>query len=98
MSQRTKYIFLALLLITLVAFSSNANNYIKKLKTLTQVIRLVNENYVEEVDMNDVLDGAIIGLLDKLDPHSSYLSIELLEEMQENFFWKVFKNYLRKKN
>ena len=85
MSQRTKYIFLALLLITLVAFSSNANNYIKKLKTLTQVIRLVNENYVEEVDMNDVLDGAIIGLLDKLDPHSSYLSIELLEEMQENF-------------
>ena len=67
MIQRTKYIFLVLLLITLVAFSSNANNYIKKLKTLTQVIRLVNENYVEEVDMNDVLDGAIIGLLDKLE-------------------------------
>jgi len=80
-----KYIFLGLGIIILVAFSNNANNYIKKLKTLTQVIRLVSENYVDEVDMNDVLDGAIIGLLDKLDPHSSYLSAELLEEMQENF-------------
>ena len=85
MSKIIKYLFLALSLIVLVAFSSNANNYIKKLKTLTQVIRLVNENYVDEADMNKVLDGAIIGLLDKLDPHSSYLDIELLEEMQENF-------------
>ena len=85
MIKRKKYIFFGLLIILFIAFSNNANNYIKKLKTLTQVIRLVNENYVEEVDMNDVLDGAIIGLLDKLDPHSSYLNVELLEEMQENF-------------
>ena len=80
-----KYSFLAISCILLVGFSANANNYIQKLKTLTQVIRLVNENYVEEVNMNEVLDGAIIGLLDKLDPHSSYLNSELLEEMQENF-------------
>ena len=80
-----KYIFIAATIILLIAFSSNANNYIKKLKTLTQVIRLVNENYVDEVDMNTVLDGAIIGLLGELDPHSSYLNVELLQEMQENF-------------
>ena len=48
-------------------------DYIKKLKTLTQVIRLVNENYVEEVDMNNILEGAIVGLLDRLDPHSIYI-------------------------
>ena len=85
MPKTLKYSFLAISCILLVGFSANANNYIQKLKTLTQVIRLVNENYVEEVDMNEVLDGAIIGLLDKLDPHSSYLNSELLEEMQENF-------------
>ena len=85
MLKRTKYILLVIVIIILAAFSNNGNNYIKKLKTLTQVIRLINENYVEEVDMNEVLDGAIIGLLDKLDPHSSYLDSELLEEMQENF-------------
>ena len=61
MIKRTKYIFLTLSIILFIGFSSNANNYIKKWKTLTQVIRLVNENYVEEVDMNEILDGAIIG-------------------------------------
>ena len=86
MLKRLKYILFAIFIILLVvAFSNNTNNYIKKLKTLTQVIRLINENYVDDVDMNEVLDGAIIGLLDKLDPHSSYLTSELLEEMQENF-------------
>ena len=34
-----------------MAFSSDSNNYIKKLKTLTQVIRLINDNYVDEVDI-----------------------------------------------
>ena len=81
-----KYIFLLLTIMLLVGFSTNkGSDYIKKLKTLTQVIKLINQNYVDEVDMNEVLDGAIIGLLDKLDPHSSYLNSELLEEMQENF-------------
>ena len=54
MIKRKKYIFFCMLIILFIAFSSNANNYIKKWKTLTQVIRLVNENYVEEVDMNEI--------------------------------------------
>ena len=44
------------------------------MKTLTQIIRLISETYVEEIDMNDILEGAIIGMLDRLDPHSSYIS------------------------
>ena len=36
----------------------------QKMKTLTQIIRLVSENYVEDVDMNEILEGAIIGMLD----------------------------------
>ena len=84
--KRLNFLFFIFILILVFAFSNKStNNYIKKLKTLTQVIRLVNENYVEEVDMNDALDGAIIGLLDKLDPHSSYLNADLLDQMQENF-------------
>ena len=61
-----KYIFLLLTIMLLVGFSANkGSDYIKKLKTLTQVIKLINQNYVDEVDMNEVLDGAIIGLLAK---------------------------------
>ena len=85
MPKTLKYSLLTLFIILFIAFSNDTNNYIKKLKTLTQVIRLVSENYVDEVDMNEVLDGAIIGLLEKLDPHSNYLSSEALEDMQENF-------------
>ena len=55
------------------------------MNTLTQIIRLVSENYFEDVDMNDIMEGAIIGLLDKLDPHSSYISSEQLELITEQF-------------
>ena len=65
--------------------SDTARDQFQKMKTLTQIIRLVSENYVEEVDMNDILEGAIIGMLDKLDPHSSYISEEQFELVNEQF-------------
>jgi len=65
--------------------SETAKDQFQKMKTLTQVIRLVNDNYVEEVDMNNILEGAIIGMLDKLDPHSSYISSEQFEIINEQF-------------
>ena len=79
-----KFLFFILLLSLLVA-SENKSNYITRLKTLTEVIRLVSEHYVDEPDMNEVLEGAIIGMLEKLDPHSTYLTSDLLTQMQENF-------------
>jgi carboxyl-terminal processing protease len=60
----------------------------QKLKTLFQLSRLINENYVEEPDMDDVLEGAIIGMLDRLDPHSTYISGEHFEKVQEQFAGK----------
>ena len=78
------YIILGAVL--LYGFKSDAaRDQFQKMKTLTQIIRLVSENYVEEVDMNDILEGAIIGLLDKLDPHSSYISSEQFELINEQF-------------
>ena len=65
--------------------SDTTRDQFQKMKTLTQIIRLVSENYVEEVDMNDILEGAIIGMLDKLDPHSSYISEEQFELVNEQF-------------
>jgi len=65
--------------------SDTAKDQFQKMKTLSQIIRLVSENYVEEVDMNDILEGAIIGLLDKLDPHSSYISSDQFELINEQF-------------
>ena len=65
--------------------SETVKDQFQKMKTMTQIIRLISENYVEDVDMNDILEGAIIGLLDRLDPHSNYISEEQLELINEQF-------------
>ncbi|MBC8312188.1 MAG: S41 family peptidase [Candidatus Marinimicrobia bacterium] len=84
--KRIKYIILATVTLVLVyGFNSGAKDHFKKLKTLTQIIRLVNDNYVEDVEMEEILNGAIVGLLDKLDPHSTYITEDQFEAIQEQF-------------
>ena len=53
-----------------------------KLKIFTEVMSLVKKNYVEEVDNDTLIDGAIKGMLTNLDPHSSYLTPDMFREMQ----------------
>lgn len=48
---------------------------------LTQVMRRVREQYVEPVDDAELLKNAIRGMLEGLDPHSSYLDAEAFEDM-----------------
>lgn len=55
----------------------------KQLEIFSNVLSMLQENYVEEVDTADVLNGAIKGLLLNLDPHSSYLTPEEFKDLQE---------------
>ena len=55
----------------------------KQLEIFSNVLSILQENYVEEIDTKDVLNGAIRGLLFSLDPHSSYLPPEGFKELQE---------------
>ncbi len=54
-----------------------------QLKVLTEVLGLITDNYVEKVNGEDLVDGAITGMLAKLDPHSNYLDPERYRRMQE---------------
>ena len=55
--KRIKYIILTTMILLLVyGFNSGAKDHFKKLKTLTQIIRLVNDNYVEDVVL-EIEDG-----------------------------------------
>jgi carboxyl-terminal processing protease len=84
--KRIKYIILATVALVLIyGFNSGGKDHFKKLKTLTQIIRLVNDNYVKDVEMEEILNGAIVGLLDKLDPHSTYITEDQFEAIQEQF-------------
>ncbi len=55
----------------------------KQLEIFSNVLSILQENYVEEIDTKEVLNGAIRGLLFSLDPHSSYLPPESFKDLQE---------------
>lgn len=54
-----------------------------QLQVLTEVLGLVSDNYVEKTSGEDLIDGAIRGMLEQLDPHSNYLDPERFRRMQE---------------
>ncbi|WFS60947.1 S41 family peptidase [Pseudodesulfovibrio thermohalotolerans] len=52
------------------------------LKTFSQVLDLVEGNYVKPVTKKELIDNSIKGMLEELDPHSTYLSPEDFKDMQ----------------
>jgi carboxyl-terminal processing protease len=52
------------------------------LKTFTEVMSMVKKHYVEEVNGQDLVYGAIRGMLNSLDPHSSFMTPDAYKEMQ----------------
>ena len=55
----------------------------KELAILMDVIQKVRDEYVEVPDMNKVQEGAMRGLLDALDPYSTFLTREQLDELEK---------------
>jgi carboxyl-terminal processing protease len=54
----------------------------EELKTFTEVLSYVEANYVQEVEPEKLIHGAIRGMLRTLDSHSSFMPPELYREMQ----------------
>ncbi len=52
------------------------------LQTFTNILAIVQKNYVEEVSTEQLVEGAINGMLTSLDPHSAYLTPDLYKELQ----------------
>ncbi len=56
-------------------------NY-ENLKVFSDVLYTIQKDYVEETEVNDLIEGAIRGMLNTLDPHSSYMPPDMYKEMQ----------------
>jgi len=54
----------------------------KELRLFRQVMGIVQKNYVKEVADKDLIQGAINGMLQSLDPHSSFLTEDMFKELQ----------------
>lgn len=54
------------------------------LKLFADALDQVERNYVKEVDRRELMEGAIKGMLSKLDPHSSYIAPSDLEKFKSS--------------
>ena len=63
-------------------FSANSNELYKKIDLFSEVLEKVKDEYVDEVNQAEVIDSAINGVLQSLDPYSAYMSPELFKSMQ----------------
>ena len=61
---------------------SSENDIYKKIDVFGEVLEKINEQYVDEINQSDSMDSAINGLLQSLDPYSSYMTPEMYKEMQ----------------
>src|SRR5512136_3117874 len=63
--------------------SALSNSTYEDLKVFTDVLGLIQKDYVEETKSKDLIYGAIKGMLETLDPHSAYMPPNMFKEMQE---------------
>ena len=59
----------------------NENNIYKKIDLFSEVLDKVKKEYVEDIDQSEVMDAAINGVLQSLDPYSAYMSPSMYKEM-----------------
>jgi carboxyl-terminal processing protease len=54
----------------------------QEIQLLTDILSIIQKSYVEEVNLHDLIQGAIRGMTDSLDPHSGFMSPDAYREMQ----------------
>ena len=75
-------IFFIISLFVFEKSSSENSDIYKKIDLFGEVLEKINKEYVDEVDQSKSMDAAINGLLQSLDPYSSYMTPESFEGMQ----------------
>jgi len=62
--------------------SKNSNQLYEKIDLFSDVLETIKKEYVDEVDQAEVMDSAINGVLQSLDPYSAYMSPKSFQGMQ----------------
>ena len=81
-----KYILIVITVILLnifnTAYSQKKDKLYEKIDLLGEVLEKIQDEYVDEIDQAEVMDFAINGILQSLDPYSAYMNPEIYKEMQ----------------
>ena len=74
---------LILIVLSKPSYSVNDETTIyEKIDIFSDVLDKINKEYVDEINQNEVMDAAINGVLQSLDPYSAYMSPETFESMR----------------
>jgi len=63
-------------------YSQNSDELYKKIDLFSEVLEKIQDEYVDDVDQAEAMDSAINGLLQSLDPYSSYMNQKTFEESE----------------
>lgn len=66
----------------LAAPALNSQKDYQNLELLTDVLTLVRDNYVDEISLDELIRGAVRGIFANLDPHSSYLDVDMYDDLK----------------
>ena len=78
-----KFLILLLLIFNFEGTSAfSKNDLYEKIDLFGEVLENIQKDYVDDVNQSEIMDSAINGVLQSLDPYSAYMSPELFKEMQ----------------
>ncbi len=75
-------IFSVLLICIFNTTAFSKNELYEKIDLFGEVLENIKKDYVDDVNQSKIMDSAINGVLQSLDPYSAYMSPELFKEMQ----------------
>jgi len=79
-----KFIITLLLSLFIIgkSLAETEKNIYEKIDLFSEVLNKIDKEYVESINQSDVMDAAINGVLQSLDPYSAYMSPEMFDDMQ----------------
>ncbi len=78
-----KNVFLFLFIIFFsTGYAANEDDIYKKIDLFSEVLDKINKEYVDDVNQSEAMDAAINGVLQSLDPYSSYMSPDSFKNMR----------------
>ncbi len=63
---------------------AESDDIYKELEIFTNALNLIRENYVDEVNTRDMINGAISGMVTSLDEHSAYITAEKFKDFLDD--------------
>ena len=75
-------IFFLFLFYSRYALPENSDDIYQKIDLFSEVLNTIKEDYVDDIDQAEVMDAAINGVLQSLDPYSAYMNQEMFDNME----------------